>query len=130
MSLFINKVICQECNGSGYLHQYKHIDNGICFTCSGTGLTEEYSDTQQDTPNPKEYYKQYKLNKQREQQDKTNNWNEYSTIKEDIKKCEHNIKRYNSMIIDDESREYFGNLIQKREKELAILKNKLNELQV
>lgn len=27
---------CTRCNGIGYLHEYKHVDNGICFKCKGT----------------------------------------------------------------------------------------------
>lgn len=26
---------CYSCDGTGYLPQYKHVDNGICFKCGG-----------------------------------------------------------------------------------------------
>lgn len=29
---------CDRCNGAGYIHQYKHIQNGICFDCWGEGI--------------------------------------------------------------------------------------------
>lgn len=29
---------CTRCNGAGYIHQYKHIQNGICFECWGEGV--------------------------------------------------------------------------------------------
>ncbi|GEM_PF-2342355 len=28
---------CKKCNGTGYIPEYKHIQNGICFSCWGTG---------------------------------------------------------------------------------------------
>ena len=28
---------CDRCGGSGYLPQYKHVQNGICFKCGGEG---------------------------------------------------------------------------------------------
>lgn len=28
---------CDRCSGSGYLPQYKHVQNGICFKCGGEG---------------------------------------------------------------------------------------------
>lgn len=57
--MFTNKIICSDCNGSGYLPQYKHIQDGLCFNCGGFGLDEEISNEQQETPDPKEYYKNY-----------------------------------------------------------------------
>jgi len=29
---------CDRCGGSGYLHQYNHVENGICFKCRGEGV--------------------------------------------------------------------------------------------
>ena len=29
---------CTRCYGAGYIHQYKHIQNGICFECWGEGV--------------------------------------------------------------------------------------------
>jgi DnaJ-class molecular chaperone len=29
--------VCPRCNGSGYLPQYGHVENGICFRCRGNG---------------------------------------------------------------------------------------------
>lgn len=29
---------CKRCSGSGYLLQYRHIENGICFQCRGAGF--------------------------------------------------------------------------------------------
>jgi hypothetical protein len=29
--------LCLRCNGNGYLHNYKHVQNGICFKCWGYG---------------------------------------------------------------------------------------------
>lgn len=28
---------CKRCNGSGYIPEYKHVQDGICFSCWGTG---------------------------------------------------------------------------------------------
>ena len=28
---------CLRCNGSGYLSEYNHVQNGICFACGGYG---------------------------------------------------------------------------------------------
>ena len=28
-------IFCSRCSGSGYIHQYKHVQNGICFKCYG-----------------------------------------------------------------------------------------------
>ena len=30
-----NTVTCPRCGGTGYLPQYRHIENGICFKCRG-----------------------------------------------------------------------------------------------
>lgn len=32
---------CDRCNGTGYLPQYKHVDNGICFKCGGRTFIEK-----------------------------------------------------------------------------------------
>lgn len=32
---------CDRCNGSGFLPQYSHIQNGICFKCGGEGVVVE-----------------------------------------------------------------------------------------
>ena len=29
---------CDKCGGTGYLPQYKHVENGICFKCGGEGV--------------------------------------------------------------------------------------------
>ncbi len=29
---------CSRCDGSGYLPQYNHVENGICFKCGGEGV--------------------------------------------------------------------------------------------
>lgn len=29
---------CDRCLGSGYLHQYDHVQNGVCFKCCGEGV--------------------------------------------------------------------------------------------
>lgn len=29
------KSICPRCGGTGYLPQYRHVENGICFKCRG-----------------------------------------------------------------------------------------------
>lgn len=57
--MYLNKVICSECNGSGHLPHYKHINNGICYACGGSGLTDEYNIEQKETPDPAEHYKDY-----------------------------------------------------------------------
>lgn len=31
---------CDRCNGSGYLEEYKHVDNGVCFKCWGRTFLE------------------------------------------------------------------------------------------
>jgi hypothetical protein len=28
---------CNRCSGSGYIHIYSHIDNGVCYKCHGSG---------------------------------------------------------------------------------------------
>ncbi|MDI9366388.1 MAG: hypothetical protein QM541_15955 [Flavobacterium sp.] len=28
-------IACTRCNGTGYIHQYKHVEAGICFACNG-----------------------------------------------------------------------------------------------
>ena len=33
-----NTKTCERCNGTGYLPQYSHIENGICFSCWGEGV--------------------------------------------------------------------------------------------
>jgi hypothetical protein len=33
-----NFVKCSKCSGSGYLHEYNHVQSGICFDCDGFGL--------------------------------------------------------------------------------------------
>jgi hypothetical protein len=32
--------ICNRCNGSGYLDQYSHVENGICFLCRGNSINQ------------------------------------------------------------------------------------------
>ncbi|WP_035694866.1 hypothetical protein [Flavobacterium soli] len=32
--------LCNNCNGIGYLSQYKYYQNGICFKCYGTGYLD------------------------------------------------------------------------------------------
>ena len=29
--------ICWHCHGTGILHAYKHINNGVCYACKGRG---------------------------------------------------------------------------------------------
>jgi hypothetical protein len=36
----IHYLICPRCNGSGYLPQFKHVENGVCFLCFGNVLSE------------------------------------------------------------------------------------------
>lgn len=31
---------CSRCNGAGYLHQFRHVQNGICFRCHGQRYDE------------------------------------------------------------------------------------------
>lgn len=31
---------CWKCNGTGYLSQFKHVENGICFACFGNVINE------------------------------------------------------------------------------------------
>lgn len=33
-----NAEICNRCGGSGYIPEYKHVENGICFKCWGEGV--------------------------------------------------------------------------------------------
>lgn len=33
-----NAEICDRCGGSGYIPEYKHVENGICFKCWGEGV--------------------------------------------------------------------------------------------
>ena len=39
--LYCNAIKCSRCNGSGYLPQYEHVENGICFKCWGEGVMLE-----------------------------------------------------------------------------------------
>lgn len=39
--LYCNAIKCSRCNGSGYLPQYEHVENGICFKCWGEGVAPE-----------------------------------------------------------------------------------------
>lgn len=36
----INYTPCKRCNGSGFLSQYLHVQNGICFRCKGARFEE------------------------------------------------------------------------------------------
>jgi DnaJ-class molecular chaperone len=88
--MYLNKVICISCNGSGYLPQYKHIDNGTCFECGGSGLTEEYSNIQLSTPDPKQYYKQYKQQQKEERELEK----KHQEILEKLEKEKHDLKSF------------------------------------
>lgn len=33
---------CPRCGGSGYIHQYRHVEGGICFLCRGSGQYSSY----------------------------------------------------------------------------------------
>lgn len=33
-------IYCGRCNGSGYLPQYKHVQNGVCFACEGACINK------------------------------------------------------------------------------------------
>lgn len=33
---------CKKCHGSGYIPEYRHIQDGICFLCWGTGKNDFY----------------------------------------------------------------------------------------
>lgn len=35
--LVVKSRTCVRCNGTGYLPQFKHVENGICFKCRGSG---------------------------------------------------------------------------------------------
>lgn len=35
--LIVDRPDCSRCGGTGYFHEYRHIQNGICFKCGGTG---------------------------------------------------------------------------------------------
>lgn len=37
----INAITCDRCNGSGYLPQYAHVEEGVCFKCWGEGVMLE-----------------------------------------------------------------------------------------
>jgi hypothetical protein len=43
----MKQIKCAQCNGTGYIDQFKHIQAGKCFTCDGTGILnisdEEYN---------------------------------------------------------------------------------------
>lgn len=30
---------CKRCGGSGYIHQFRHVQNGVCFSCNGNKIT-------------------------------------------------------------------------------------------
>ena len=36
-----NATTCSRCNGTGYLPQYSHVENGVCFKCWGEGVALE-----------------------------------------------------------------------------------------
>ena len=44
---------CGRCDGTGYIHQYKHVDSGVCFLCRGDGLTvrRNFSDNRRISKN-------------------------------------------------------------------------------
>ena len=33
-----DKTICRRCEGTGFIPQFSHFDNGICFNCRGIGV--------------------------------------------------------------------------------------------
>lgn len=35
------KIKCDNCNGTGYIPHYNHVENGICFKCMGSGFVIE-----------------------------------------------------------------------------------------
>lgn len=44
----IKSDVCPKCGGSGYLPEYKHVQNGICFRCEGKGYVEYTSNWASD----------------------------------------------------------------------------------
>lgn len=40
-TLIANLKECDRCDGSGYLPQYSHVENGTCFKCGGEGVVLE-----------------------------------------------------------------------------------------
>ena len=43
----MNLTPCYRCNGSGYLPEYSHVENGICFRCRGARFEEFIADETQ-----------------------------------------------------------------------------------
>ncbi len=31
------KIKCHKCQGTGFISEYRHVENGVCFACGGTG---------------------------------------------------------------------------------------------
>lgn len=84
---------CKRCKGSGFIPEYKHIENGICFSCRGTG-EKIYNTNYPELNNlPKA---------QKESDMSTSEQNEL--IKEVEYLCE-NYNRYNSHLIEAEKEE-------------------------
>lgn len=48
---------CPRCNGTGYLPQFKHVEDGICFLCHGSVISETiFSDRLKTIKSQKEKY--------------------------------------------------------------------------
>lgn len=42
---------CAKCNSTGYIAEYKHIQDGICFDCGGTGDSTKKAWTKEQEEN-------------------------------------------------------------------------------
>lgn len=50
--------VCPRCYGSGYLPQFKHVENGICFLCFGEVINKSvFSERLSEISRNKESYK-------------------------------------------------------------------------
>lgn len=92
---------CRKCDGSGYLPQYSHVQNGVCFNCNGNYIEEESFHTA--LRNLKSHSYSYKLGQKR------NEYREYLRSicvgdylnKIDMKTKEHTSKNISSNSVDD-----------------------------
>ena len=48
----MNKVACDNCSGTGYVHAFRHVANGLCFKCNGEGKVKNAGQQSYSFPTP------------------------------------------------------------------------------
>lgn len=104
--VFNSYSICSRCSGTGYLPQFKHVENGVCFKCGGNSVNKTIFSkilhkhlnnlNEYDDKSMRNRYKDFLVNISHQQF-----INRYPSVEEYAVNKTSNISHYNSTYDDD-----------------------------